>query len=128
MKIYEIALYLFMFNIAAGMLNYALYSYGMPKFVPMQDTSYIEQALNSTNTTGFSISAYIGQVPIIGDLYTAIRIAVKVIWNSTMGFPSILENVIGVPEFYANLVRVMLLFVYAAGVADYIRGSGGVET
>ena len=125
MKAYDIALFIFLFNIAISFVNYA-YSDILGQQLVADDTTYVQQVLNETGTTTGGLDRLLSSIPIVGDLYTSVKIVVSTIYQSITGGASMLKQM-GMPATYADSIGAIMLLIYAIGIADFMRGSGGVE-
>jgi len=119
MRIYYLALAIFCFNIAMQLVAASgLYPYYSVEASAGWNESVMKYKNASYATAGISQETLSFG---FGDFVRALTLFVDLIWNSVTGAGKLL-TMFGFPDDIADYVNALVLFVYAAGVIQFISG------
>ena len=116
MKFYQIALYLFIFNLSLSIVN----SLGVFDVWIQPDTNWQKDV----NLTGHQInqSSYnINPTMIFGDFIMGLRVFVQSVGNATILLPFFL-NQMGVPPSMRDAITAIVWFSYVVGIIQFVSG------
>jgi len=126
MKIYQIALVIFLFNLSLSMLNEMhIFDYSIP--ADKNWSKKIEEIGQGVNKSASGESGTISNpfkidvTMIFGDFITGLKILIASISNATVMLPYFLEK-LGVPSALRTVLTAATWFAYAIGTLQFISG------
>lgn len=128
MRIYDIALFVFIFNLSLGIMNQmnvsSSYSIQPVENLNLEKiTSYRNSATESMSQSSNILSDAVNFITESVELViTGVPMIIGCIWDATIGFKTVLETLLGVPSILAIPLWIIVNLIYFIGIAQLITG------